>query len=170
MKIPRLERRPMTTGFESPEQRTSRIYGWVQSGLLCVYALAYLGDSGRPLFNGRLFGFVGAVLCGLGLLLMLAAITSLRAVVQVAPEPRAGGHLVTRGPYRYFRHPIYTAILILIIGLFMRKPTLVVGLGGAVVIAYLLVKVRFEEKLLRERYADYREYERRAWGIVPGLR
>ncbi len=42
-------------------------------------------------------------------------------VIQIAPEPRADGQLVTRGVYSRLRHPIYTAIVILVIGLFLGK-------------------------------------------------
>jgi len=90
-------------------------------------------------------------------------------VIQVAPEPRAGGHLVTSGIYTYLRHPIYTAILILVAGLFLRKPTAFMGLVSAITIIFFLLKVRVEEKLLLARYPEYGEYKRRAWGIIPGI-
>ena len=57
--------------------------------------------------------------------------------------------------YSRFRHPIYTAILLLVIGLFLRKPTLLVAIGSVAVVIFLAVKVRFEEQLLVARYPDY---------------
>ena len=100
---------------------------------------------------------------------MFVAFISLRQVIQVAPEPRAGGHLVTSGIYTHLRHPIYTAILILVAGLFLRKPTVFMALVSAITIIFFLLKVRVEEKLLLARYAEYAEYKRRAWGIIPGI-
>ena len=96
-------------------------------------------------------------------------IVTLRAVVQVAPAPREGGHLVTRGIYGWLRHPIYTAIVIVILGLFLRQPTVVVAIAGAAAVVFLIVKVRFEESLLLERYPEYAAYRRRTCGILPGL-
>jgi len=146
---------------------TSRNYGIAQSLLLAVFAAAYLLDASRPIFDSRAAAAVGLAICAAGLLLMFSALASLRAVVQVAPEPRAGGHLVTEGVYSRFRHPIYTAILVLVVGLFLRKPTLLVAVGSVAVITFLAIKVRFEEQLLVARYPDYVAYRRRSWGLVP---
>jgi protein-S-isoprenylcysteine O-methyltransferase Ste14 len=146
---------------------TSRNYGVAQSVLLALFAAGYLLDASPPIFESRAAAGVGLAICAAGLLLMFSALGSLRAVVQVAPEPRPDGHLVTRGVYSRFRHPIYTAILILVVGLFLRKPTLLVGIGGVAVVVFLAVKVRFEEQLLVARYPDYVTYRRRAWGLVP---
>jgi protein-S-isoprenylcysteine O-methyltransferase Ste14 len=147
--------------------RTSQIYGGAQSALLVLFAAGYFFDSADPLFRSRVAAGIGLALSAAGLLLMFAALSSLREVVQVAPEPRAGGYLVTRGVYSRFRHPIYTAILILVVGLFLRKPTILIALAGMLVFVFLMIKVRVEERLLVVRYPEYVEYRRRAWGIVP---
>jgi protein-S-isoprenylcysteine O-methyltransferase Ste14 len=95
-------------------------------------------------------------------------------VMQVSPEPKADGHLVTRGVYRWLRHPMYTGITLLVIGLALRTPTLWVAVAGVALIALLLVKARFEERLLAARYPDYPAYRSRTWGVLtpgsdPGL-
>ena len=153
--------------MSSSSNRTSRNYGVAQSVLLSLFAAGYLLDGSVPVFHSRGAAALGLGVCAAGLLLMFSALASLRDVVQVAPEPRAGGHLVTRGVYSRFRHPIYTAILLLVVGLFLRKPTLLVGIAGLAVMGFLAVKVRFEEQLLVARYADYVAYRQRAWGLVP---
>jgi protein-S-isoprenylcysteine O-methyltransferase Ste14 len=145
----------------------SRNYGRAQSALLAAFAAGYLLDASHPIFEARVAAGVGLGVCAAGLVLMFFALSSLRAVVQVAPEPRIGGHLVTHGVYSRFRHPIYTAILLLVIGLFLRKPTLLVAIGSVAVVIFLAVKVRFEEQLLVARYPDYIAYRQRAWGLVP---
>jgi protein-S-isoprenylcysteine O-methyltransferase Ste14 len=101
---------------------------------------------------------------------MFSALASIRGAVQIAPEPRADAQLVTSGIYRRLRHPIYSAILLLVVGLFLRKPTVAVGAAAALVIAFLLMKVRVEEKLLLARYPEYADYKRRTWGLMPWLR
>ncbi|MEN3338444.1 MAG: hypothetical protein V7647_2120 [Acidobacteriota bacterium] len=148
----------------------SRIYGAAQSTLFALFAAGYFLDRSPALFVSRSAAAAGLVLCAAGLLLMFSALRSLRDVVQVAPEPRAGGRLVTRGVYSRCRHPIYTAILILVAGLFLRKPTVPVGIGAALIVVFLATKVRFEEKLLLERYPEYRDYRNRTWGMLPWRR
>ena len=101
---------------------------------------------------------------------MFSALFSLRRAVQIAPAPRPDAELVTSGIYTRLRHPIYTAIVILVAGLFLRRPTILVAIAGAVVVAFLAVKVRFEEKLLVARYPAYVGYMRRTWGLIPWWR
>jgi protein-S-isoprenylcysteine O-methyltransferase Ste14 len=152
------------------EQRLSKVYAVGQTVLLLAFAAVFLFAPGRRLFPPGMPGVVGLVLCAAGLLLMLLGLASIRGNVQIEPEPRAGAHLVTTGAYRYLRHPIYTAIVVLVIGLFLRRPTLRIGLMGVLVIAFLAVKVRFEERRLQATYPEYREYRTRSWGLIPGLR
>lgn len=148
---------------------SSKQYALVQNVLFGIFALTIIFGPGPDLFAWPRARFVGNIFCAAGLVFMLAAIVALRQVIQIAPEPRAGGHLVTRGLYKWFRHPIYTGILIVIIGLFLRRPTLMVAIVAVVVAGFLVAKTRFEESLLTARYTDYAAYKGRTWGVIPGL-
>jgi protein-S-isoprenylcysteine O-methyltransferase Ste14 len=145
-------------------------YGRAQTVLLCLFAVVFFLDHSARLITSPGSSIAGAVLCVLGLVLMFAAFMSLRAVVQIAPEPKQGGHLVTSGLYRWLRHPIYTGILLLLAGLFLRKPTAPIAIAAAAAIGFLLVKAGLEEQLLLERYPEYAHYKTHSWGIIPGLR
>jgi protein-S-isoprenylcysteine O-methyltransferase Ste14 len=87
----------------------------------------------------------------------------------IRPEPKASGHLVTSGPYRYMRNPMYSALL-----LFAAAEVLAYGdlwkiacwLALALV---LLAKATLEERGLRERYAGYTEYAKRVRRFIPGV-
>jgi protein-S-isoprenylcysteine O-methyltransferase Ste14 len=148
-----------------------RRYGSAQTIILIVFTLVYFFGPGPPMFPpGGVLAWIGVILCIGGLALMLVAIAALREVIQVAPDPREGGHLVMSGPYRWLRHPIYTAILVLVIGLFLRRATVPVAIVTAIVIVFLVAKTRYEEKLLLERYPDYAAYRQRTWGLLPGVR
>ncbi len=153
-----------------PANSVSRAYAWAQTVLLCLFAAAVIFGGGVPLFTSVLARDVGLALCAVGLTLMAFAFVPLREVIQIAPEPKAGAHLVTTGIYRWLRHPIYTAIVLIVIGLVLRKPGLWLAIAAAVVIAFLFVKTRFEERLLETHYPEYSEYRKRSWGLIPGLR
>jgi protein-S-isoprenylcysteine O-methyltransferase Ste14 len=149
----------------------NRLYGSSQTLLLIAFALTYFFGPGPAMFTSSgILGWIGALLCFGGVVLMLIAIAALREVIQISPDPREGGHLVMSGPYRWFRHPIYTAILVIVGGLFLRRATIPVGIVTVVVIAYLVAKTRYEEKVLLARYPDYAEYRKRSWGLIPGVR
>lgn len=141
-----------------------------QSALLCGFAGVFILDTGPVLLVRGTTATIGAVLCAGGLLLMLLAFASLGGTIQIAPVPRPGTQLVTNGVYRVFRHPIYTAIVLLVLGLFLRKPTLLVAIAGAVIVVFLISKVRLEEQLLLAAYPEYAAYRRRTCGLMPWFR
>jgi protein-S-isoprenylcysteine O-methyltransferase Ste14 len=77
--------------------------------------------------------------------------------------------LVTAGPYRYIRHPIYTSYLIFGLGCVLAAPA---WPQWIILIAMFVVyrnAVYHEEKLLLSRYPDYRAYQERAWRFIPFL-
>jgi protein-S-isoprenylcysteine O-methyltransferase Ste14 len=83
---------------------------------------------------------------------------------------KAGHRLIRSGPYALVRHPIYTGILLAIIG------TAVALDDWAGVIAILIVtetfvrKLRIEERWLTEEFGDeYRTYRREVKALVPGV-
>jgi protein-S-isoprenylcysteine O-methyltransferase Ste14 len=82
--------------------------------------------------------------------------------------PQARG-LVTDGPYRFVRHPLYLAEFLIILS---RAPELafpwsLVALG--VVALSQIARMRYEEAVLREAFPAYDAYARRTARLVPGL-
>ena len=122
------------------------------------------------LFVSHMARLIGSVVAGVGVLLILFAVVSLRRVIQIAPEPKSNGELIQSGPYKYLRHPIYTGIILGVAGLFLRTPTIWIGIASLIVVVFLFVKASFEESLLLKSYTGYTEYRARTFGLVPGLR
>jgi protein-S-isoprenylcysteine O-methyltransferase Ste14 len=153
---------------QHPDNASSKSYGLVQSTLLVAFASAVLWDRTPPLFMMTAVSTaVARAVCLLGLLMIAAAVFELRRVIQIAPAPKEGGSLVTSGIYRWFRHPIYTAMLLEVFGLFLLNPRVFVGLAAVACAVFLFLKVRFEERLLSERYEGYTDYRARTFGLVP---
>ncbi len=83
-------------------------------------------------------------------------------------RPTAGG-LVTTGPYRYIRHPIYAAVGVFVWpGILAHISPLAIVLGVVATIS-ILIRIRCEEKLVTELYPEYQEYAVRTKRLLPGL-
>jgi len=81
-------------------------------------------------------------------------------------DPTEGG-VVTNGPYRYVRHPIYTAILTFVWAGVASHGALVGVLIAAVATAAVAVRIVTEEALVVGRFPEYADYSRRTKRIIP---
>ncbi len=83
------------------------------------------------------------------------------------PALKEGHELVTSGPYRLVRHPIYTGVILAFLGTALVNDLL----WGAVflcVIAVFVMRVRVEERLMLWQFPDqYPDYMKRTKALVP---
>jgi len=136
---------------------------------LLGYGLMAAGAVGLGLYHALLAGGACGLAQAAAVLLMIWARLAFgwRSFVPAA-QPTAG-NLVTRGPYRWIRHPIYTAVcLFLWAGAVGRwSPFAVLWAGIATVGA--LIRVFSEEPVLEARFPNYADYAERTWRMIPFL-
>ena len=107
-----------------------------------------------------------AVQVGAVLLMLWARFTFGLRSFHAAANPSAGG-LVTHGPYRYWRHPIYTSILYFVWAGQVQDPKpAAVGLA-LLITGGLVTRMLVEESFLRVAYPEYGEYARHTKRFVP---
>ena len=87
----------------------------------------------------------------------------------IRPVPREGGHLVQHGPYRWIRHPMYSALLLAGVAAARLSGDGVSWLILLALAAVLAVKAAVEERAMVARYADYPDYQQRTRRFVPGI-
>ena len=104
------------------------------------------------------------VLLAAGMVWALYSLSYLRNRFSIVPEARG---LVTSGPYRVVRHPVYLGEIIAGFGLVL--PTLF-GFHAAVFAVFLgaqLLRTHFEERVLSAAYPSYAAYARRTKRLLP---
>jgi protein-S-isoprenylcysteine O-methyltransferase Ste14 len=80
--------------------------------------------------------------------------------------------LITNGPYRFVRHPIYTSMLFILLGTgFMLTPLRVLALALVVFVIGTEIRVRIEDGLLCSRFGNrFQEYQRSVPAYIPFVR
>lgn len=103
--------------------------------------------------------------------LVIAAVQALGKQFAVAARVISGHDLITSGPFRIVRHPIYTGVLGMLIATamsFSTWPGLV--LSVALYLAGTTMRIRKEERLLRETFGtEFQAYAEEVPALVPGL-
>ena len=103
----------------------------------------------------------------IALLLMLwARATFGRRSFHAAASPTAGG-IVRTGPYRFLRHPIYTAACLFVWPPAIKNGSAMALAFAALVSAGAIIRMLCEEYLLVRQYPDYRDYARTTKRMIP---
>lgn len=122
---------------------------------------------GTPKYNFSI-GAVAFIFMAIFLILW-AIIVMRKSKLRISPIPAADALLITEGPYKYIRHPMYTAIFMGVTGLLIIYFTwmrLVMAIALAVV---LLIKMSWEEKMLSMKFITYKNYIAHSKKIIPYL-
>jgi protein-S-isoprenylcysteine O-methyltransferase Ste14 len=99
-------------------------------------------------------------------LMIWARFTFGRRSFRPAANPTAGG-LVTTGPYRFIRHPIYSAVCLFVTAGAAAHLSLSSVLLCGLIWATSVVRMLCEEQLLRGMYPEYRKYAAVTPRMIP---
>ncbi|MFZ1527378.1 MAG: methyltransferase [Ferruginibacter sp.] len=109
-----------------------------------------------------------SIFLGISFLLMVWAVAAMKqSGLRIMPDPHLNAVLITNGPYRYIRHPMYTAVLCGGIALLFANFSLP-RLGYWAALALVLVlKLLYEEKMLSKKFENYTGYAKNTCMIIP---
>jgi protein-S-isoprenylcysteine O-methyltransferase Ste14 len=110
-----------------------------------------------------------SVLAILSVWLVSAAVKTLGKQWSITARVVEGHQLVTEGPYKFVRNPIYTGMLGMLLASGLAVSHWIGLLAGLIIFAIgTMIRIRSEEKLLRETFGtQWDEYARRVPAVVP---
>ncbi len=157
----------------------SNVKGWDKI-LLALYTTALVAllvvgalDAGRFRWTEmsvalQVVGVIGIIPCGIWLFWVTKTNAYLSRFARIQDD--RSQQVVTTGPYRYVRHPMYAAIIpfILCIALILGSGWALVP--GAIIAALFIIRTALEDRMLQAELPGYTEYAQRVrYRLVPGV-
>lgn len=152
--LTRLPPRDTAAGLEP---RMSAIAGTFLMMLLIILPRGTVGTELRIL---------STVLIIAGTILSVYCIRQLGRSFSIMATAR---ELVTEGPYKFMRHPLYGAEVVTIVGMAVGHWTPIAAVLAVVWLALQVRRAQNEERILRETFPEYADYARRVPMLLPGF-
>jgi protein-S-isoprenylcysteine O-methyltransferase Ste14 len=113
---------------------------------------------------------LGCIICALGLAITVWARRTLAGNWSASVTFKEGHELIERGPYAYTRHPIYSGLLLMLLGTSVFLNTGGALAGFVLYFAGLWWKLKLEEALMTKHFpGSYPDYQRRVKALIPRL-
>jgi protein-S-isoprenylcysteine O-methyltransferase Ste14 len=145
--------------------RHGRVLVALQFGLMGLLAVL----SATAWLTGTASVAAGALVAASAGLVLWAMSANRPGNFNIQPLPRAGGVLVQHGPYRWVRHPMYTAVLAFGAACALAAGTVLAAAAALALLPVLWVKAGLEERWMAEVHPAYADYRRRTRRFLPGL-
>jgi protein-S-isoprenylcysteine O-methyltransferase Ste14 len=115
-------------------------------------------------------GILADVVTLLGMTIMIWSRKTLGKNWSANVTQKEGHELITTGPYAYVRHPIYSGLVLMILGIAIYTGSLLWLILSILFFFGARYKAHKEEKLLLEIFpTEYLEYKKRVKALIPGL-
>ncbi|WP_461088583.1 methyltransferase family protein [Spirosoma gilvum] len=116
----------------------------------------------------------GTVVFGLGLIAMIVALWGYDLAEfigwPITTSQMGKQELRQNGLLHYVRHPLYTGIILTLLGIWIREPTWSCSLLVLVATLYIRIGIYFEEKKLIAHFGNtYKQYQQRVPMLIPRL-
>ena len=141
-------------------------FGWLVTYLIAPRWIAWSQVELPQLMR---FGGAGLGVATIGLFIWM--FKHLGANVTATAQTRSDAQLVTTGPYRWIRHPMYAFGLIWFLAIVILTASWFIAVTGTAGFSFLVIRCRREETNLIEKFGDeYRAYMRRTGRFFPRRR
>ncbi len=125
----------------------------------------------HPIFLSNLtLQIIGSVLVILGLVEAIWARISLGRNWSGYVTYKKNHELVTSGPYKYIRHPIYSSLILMLIGTFFNFPNTEVIIILLIWIVLFATRMKREEKIMTKLFGrEYINYMDKSKRLIPWI-
>ncbi len=101
--------------------------------------------------------------------ILASAAVALGSALTASPIPKDDAQLVVTGIYRWIRHPMYSALILIGVGLMLSTFNLLSLILFASLVTVLIYKSSYEDQLLAARHKGAQRYQKETGRFFPRL-
>lgn len=113
--------------------------------------------------------WTGAGISLIGFIIFIISISTLGKSLSLYPSPSSKTELVTKGIYNHIRHPIYTGLLLFLLGISIAFAGLTKFILFVAAVILFYKKAGYEESRLIKKYPEYKTYQTRTGKLLPKI-
>ncbi|MBE0649701.1 MAG: isoprenylcysteine carboxylmethyltransferase family protein [Bacteroidales bacterium] len=138
--------------------------------LVILFSPLFDRRSIAVLCNGNNIRAIGLIITFLGYMMMNWSVLVLGRQFSVDVTLQENHKLITRGPYKYIRHPRYLGIITFFGGIPLIFNTWIPLTLILLTIIVLRWRISDEEKMMKQEFTlDWDSYKKRSWRLIPFL-
>jgi len=103
--------------------------------------------------------FLGILIIIIAFIIMLVSIKDLGGNLSPFPRPINNSNLVTKGTYRFTRHPMYYSLIFISFGVFITKLSIYYLFLSTSLSLIIKFKIALEEQYLKNKFKNYLLYK-----------
>lgn len=113
--------------------------------------------------------FISGILIAICISIFIISLLQLNKNLSPFPSPKIDSQLVKNGIYKYIRHPIYTALFFGMLFWSLYQQSFYQLLISFSILILFYFKSKYEEKLLSEKFEDYKDYMKVSGRFLPKI-
>jgi len=146
-----------------------RLYNIIS--ILAVLFIFLLGSTITPEYflpKGQATKSVGLIIATFGFLLAKLAFKPISFSQFIGIKQEEEPQLITKGIYARMRHPLYSALILGLVGFVIFNPTYTHLVHAICILIYLFIGIHYEEKRLIGRFGEeYKKYKEQTPMLFP---
>jgi len=145
--------------------------------IMPLMSIGFIGAIVLPPFDYRygwspipfMVEIIGLAVLNIGLIIMDFAMVQ-NAYASKILDINKGQKLIDTGLYGHIRHPLYTGAILMALGLPVALGSWISLIPAAIVVLTLIIRIKFEEKMLTKGMDGYEDYRTRVkYKLIPKI-
>ncbi|WP_187254602.1 methyltransferase family protein [Alkalicoccus halolimnae] len=154
------------------EQEEAASFPWIMLSVVFVIVISLVSrETGLLLLPFTWLPFAGSAVYALGIFLRYSGIIALGRQFTRDVQIRSSDRIVSGGPFRLLRHPLYTGLFCIVTGFALFTASLAgLLLVLFLFLPFLLQRIRIEERMLKEAFGpEYEKWLEPRYRLIPFL-